>query len=70
MDFVKKFTEGENQPQGQQLPEGEKKQGGGFMDQFNNMAGGGQAGENKEDYLDKGMQRQILCNGVPVRCFM
>ncbi|KAL8798402.1 MAG: hypothetical protein Q9182_006696 [Xanthomendoza sp. 2 TL-2023] len=29
--------------------------GGGFMDKFNSMAGGGKESEKKEDYLDKGV---------------
>ncbi|KAF6742494.1 hypothetical protein DFP72DRAFT_819209 [Ephemerocybe angulata] len=33
----------------------QQQSGGGLMDKFNNMGGGGQAGEQKEDYLDKGV---------------
>lgn len=55
MDFVKNLAggnkEGEQQ-QGQQ--QGEQKSEGGFMSKLNNMAGGGAAGEKKEDGLDKG----------------
>lgn len=67
MDFVKKFTEGNNNGQNQQggqqqegrVGEGEqKKEGGGFLDglgeKFNSAAGGGRESEKNEDALDKG----------------
>jgi hypothetical protein len=65
MDYVKKFTGGENeQGQGQQQErrdgEGqnqEKKEGGflsGIGDKFNSAAGGGKESEKNEDMLDKG----------------
>ena len=58
MDFVKNLTGGnkdgeQGQQQGQQQ-QGEQKSEGGFMSKLNNMAGGGAAGEKKEDGLDKG----------------
>ncbi|KAL8640030.1 MAG: hypothetical protein Q9228_003004 [Teloschistes exilis] len=43
---------GENKPEGQAPEQGSS--GGGFMDKFNSMAGGGKESEKKEDYLDKG----------------
>lgn len=65
MDFIKKFTEGENeegQGQHQERREGEgqnaeKKEGGflsGIGDKFNSAAGGGKESEKNEDMLDKG----------------
>lgn len=69
MDFVNKFTGGNNQQQ-QQTGEqnvqgsasGEQKQGGGFLggigDKLNSAAGGGKESEKNEDYLDKGMLHQ------------
>ncbi|KAG8168354.1 hypothetical protein KVR01_001103 [Diaporthe batatas] len=67
MDFVKNLAggnkEGEQQ-QGQQ--QGEQKSEGGFMSKLNNMAGGGAAGEKKEDGLDKGVdwvQENVLGQG-------
>ena len=67
MDFVKNLTGGgnnnannENQPQ---ATGSEQKSEGGFLggigDKLNSAAGGGEAGEKKEDYLDKGMQSYL-----------
>jgi hypothetical protein len=69
MDFVKNAmgggnnnnNAGENQ---QQSGSGQKSEGGflgGMGDKLNNAAGGGEAGEKKEDYLDKGMQAYLEC---------
>ncbi|KAL9028204.1 MAG: hypothetical protein Q9196_003395 [Gyalolechia fulgens] len=44
---------GENKPEGQAGQQGSS--GGGLMDKFNSMAGGGKDSEKKEDYLDKGI---------------
>ncbi|KAL8680111.1 MAG: hypothetical protein Q9224_006974, partial [Gallowayella concinna] len=44
---------GENKPVEGQTGE-QTSSGGGFMDKFNSMAGGGKESEKKEDYLDKG----------------
>jgi len=59
MDFVNKFTGGENSNEQRPAGEGEQKQGGGgFLggigDKLNSAAGGGKEGEKNEDYLDKG----------------
>lgn len=63
MDFLKNVTgggQGQNTAAGAegQQAQGGQGGGGGFMDKIsgglNNAAGGGQAGEAKEDYLDKG----------------
>ena len=54
MDFVKNFTGGDNNKQGEQKPNEEQKSSGGFMDKLNGMAGGGKQGEKNEDTLDKG----------------
>ncbi|KAL9602399.1 MAG: hypothetical protein Q9219_001822 [cf. Caloplaca sp. 3 TL-2023] len=43
----------ENKPEGQTGEQGSS--GGGLMDKFNSMAGGGKESEKKEDYLDKGI---------------
>ncbi|KAK4146063.1 uncharacterized protein C8A04DRAFT_26225 [Dichotomopilus funicola] len=55
MDFVNKLASkatGEHQQGDQaQKPSG----GDGLMDKFNNLAGGGAKGEQKEDGLDKGI---------------
>ncbi|KAL2209219.1 hypothetical protein CC79DRAFT_666651 [Sarocladium strictum] len=43
-----------------------KEEGGGFMDKFNNMAGGGAQGEKNEDVLDKTIdfvQEKVLGQG-------
>lgn len=57
MDFVNKFTGGDQQNT-EQKPVEEKKEGG-FLgsigDKFNSAAGGGKESEKNEDYLDKGM---------------
>lgn len=45
---------GENKPVEGQTGE-QASSGGGFMDKFNSMAGGGKESEKKEDYLDKGL---------------
>ncbi|KAF2683431.1 hypothetical protein K458DRAFT_304771 [Lentithecium fluviatile CBS 122367] len=64
MDFVNKFTgSAEQKPsEGQQQQgssSGEQKEGGGFLsglgNKVNEAAGGGQASEKNEDYLDKGV---------------
>lgn len=60
MDFVKNLAAGGSTKDGQQpasgTGEGEhsKASSGGFMDKLNSAAGGGAAGEKKEDGLDKG----------------
>jgi len=63
MDFVNKFTggNGEQKPNEQQQgsSSGEQQQGGGgflsgITGKVNEAAGGGQASEKNEDYLDKG----------------
>lgn len=66
MDFLKKFTEGDNnnqgQGQGQQQNQGSssgnQQEGGSFFDKLagkvNTVAGGGRESEKDEDYLDKG----------------
>ncbi|KAI4166520.1 MAG: hypothetical protein LQ343_007985 [Gyalolechia ehrenbergii] len=48
---------GENKPEGQAGQQGSEQgsSGGGLMDKFNSMAGGGKESEKKEDYLDKGI---------------
>ncbi|KAH6635048.1 hypothetical protein B0J18DRAFT_417807 [Chaetomium sp. MPI-SDFR-AT-0129] len=59
MDFVNKLASkatGEHQQGGQQPDQAQKPSGsGGLMDTFNNLAGGGAKGEQKEDGLDKGI---------------
>ncbi|KAL8813145.1 MAG: hypothetical protein Q9223_003642 [Gallowayella weberi] len=45
---------GENKPVEGQTGE-QTSSGGGFMDKFNSMAGGGKESEKNEDYLDKGV---------------
>ncbi|KAK6540922.1 hypothetical protein TWF694_008306 [Orbilia ellipsospora] len=68
-DFAKKAQGGEQKPaEGQQNPP--KQEGGSLFDQaskyMNEAAGGGQKGEKKEDYLDKGIdmfQDKILHQG-------
>jgi len=60
MDFVNKFTGGENSNEQRPAGEGEQKQGGGgFLggigDKINSAAGGGRESEKNEDYLDKGV---------------
>ena len=74
MDFVKNAMGGgnnnnnnnnnENVGQNQQSSGSEQqKSDGGFLggigDKLNSAAGGGEAGEKKEDYLDKGMQSYL-----------
>ena len=69
MDFVNKFTggdqQGQNQNQNQQQGQGQNEQssssssgGGGFLggigDKLNSAAGGGKESEKNEDYIDKG----------------
>ncbi|KAF3909161.1 hypothetical protein ABW21_db0208830 [Orbilia brochopaga] len=71
MDFIKKFTEGENKPAGEQpTTQQQGESGGSFLDKAKNLAneqgGGGQKGEAKEDYLDKGIdmfQEKVLKQG-------
>lgn len=57
MDFVNKFTGGDNNA-AEAKPVEEKKEGG-FLgsigDKFNSAAGGGKESEKNEDYLDKGI---------------
>ncbi|KAL8730019.1 MAG: hypothetical protein Q9166_004343 [cf. Caloplaca sp. 2 TL-2023] len=56
---------GENKPAEGQATE-QSSSGGGFMDKFNSMAGGGKESEKKEDYLDKGIdmiQEKVLGQG-------
>lgn len=55
MDFVKNLAGGQKSGEQQTSQTGEQKSGGGFMDKLNNVAGGGEAGEKKEDGLDKGV---------------
>ncbi|KAG8832454.1 hypothetical protein FRC17_001327 [Serendipita sp. 399] len=58
MDFVNKLTGNnqQNQVQGQPAAgSNNDNQGGGLMDKMNSAMGGGQSGEQKEDYLDKGV---------------
>lgn len=65
MDFVNKFTGGNNQGQGQASSEQSQSTGssqqqgsGGFLggigDKLNSAAGGGRESEKNEDYVDKG----------------
>ncbi|KAL1847262.1 hypothetical protein Daus18300_013997 [Diaporthe australafricana] len=69
MDFVKNLTGGSKdgqQQETQQQQQGEQKSEGGFMSKLNNMAGGGESGEKKEDGLDKGVdwvQENVLGQG-------
>ncbi|KAG8760141.1 hypothetical protein FRC12_009615 [Ceratobasidium sp. 428] len=53
MDFINKLSGQHGQGQGQQAQPQQQQGGGGFMGMMNNMAGGGQSGEAKEDGLDK-----------------
>ncbi|KAI4250217.1 MAG: hypothetical protein L6R40_000390 [Gallowayella cf. fulva] len=56
---------GENKPVEGQTGE-QASSGGGFMDKFNSMAGGGKESEKKEDYLDKGIdlvQEKVMGQG-------
>ncbi|KAG8751137.1 hypothetical protein FRC14_008125 [Serendipita sp. 396] len=54
MDFINKVTGSNQQNQAQGQPAaGNNNQGGGLMGRINETMGGGQAGEDKEDYLDK-----------------
>lgn len=63
MDFVNKFTGGENTNASTAAPQqgsnaGSNSSGGGLLggigDKFNNAAGGGRESEKNEDMLDKG----------------
>jgi hypothetical protein len=62
MDFVNKMAGGSEQKPTEQQQQGstsgEQKEGGGFLgglgNKFNEAAGGGQASEKNEDYVDKG----------------
>jgi hypothetical protein len=67
MDFVNKFTGGDNKNQqsneqstqgssGQQQSSGSGGFLGGIGDKLNSAAGGGKESEKNEDYLDKGME--------------
>lgn len=62
MDFVNKFTGGDNKnPEDKPVQqEGQKEEGiggflGGITNKLNSAAGGGKESEKNEDYLDKGM---------------
>jgi hypothetical protein len=68
MDFVKNAMGGggnnnNNAGENQQASGSGQKSDGGFLggmgDKLNNAAGGGEAGEKKEDYLDKGTQAYL-----------
>ena len=74
MDFVNKFTGGDQQGQGQnqnqQQGQGQNEQssssssgGGGFLggigDKLNSAAGGGKESEKNEDYIDKGRPHSL-----------
>ncbi|KAF2015690.1 hypothetical protein BU24DRAFT_421996 [Aaosphaeria arxii CBS 175.79] len=73
MDFVNKFTGGNNENQNQASssnPE-QKQEGGGFLgglgDKLNSAAGGGRESEKNEDLLDKGVdfvQEKFLGQGA------
>ncbi|KAH8666959.1 hypothetical protein BX600DRAFT_511842 [Xylariales sp. PMI_506] len=71
MDFVKKFTSGDqskgDDSQGQaQSSQPQQSSGGGFMDKINSFAGGGRESEKNEDALDKGVdwvQQHVLNQG-------
>jgi hypothetical protein len=71
MDFVNKFTGGDQKTEQQGSASGEQKQeSGGFLggigNKMNEAAGGGKAGEQNEDYLDKGVdfvQEKFLGQG-------
>lgn len=59
MDFVNKFTGGDQKNEQQSTgSSGQKQESGGFLggigNKMNEAAGGGAAGEKNEDYLDKG----------------
>lgn len=62
MDFVKSLAGGKEGEQ--QKTQGEQKTEGGMMDKLNNMAGGGAAGEKKEDGLDKGLSALLTPVGL------
>ncbi|KAF2158708.1 hypothetical protein M409DRAFT_71500 [Zasmidium cellare ATCC 36951] len=74
MDFVNKFTGGDNSNsnnQQQSSGSGEQKEGGGFLggitNKLNSAAGGGKESEKNEDYLDKGIdyaQEKFLGQGA------
>ncbi|KAF2109123.1 hypothetical protein BDV96DRAFT_503458 [Lophiotrema nucula] len=72
MDFVNKFTGGDNKNEEQKASSSEQKQeGGGFLggigDKLNSAAGGGRESEKNEDYLDKGVdfaQEKFLGQGA------
>ncbi|KAF1971475.1 hypothetical protein BU23DRAFT_556006 [Bimuria novae-zelandiae CBS 107.79] len=75
MDFVNKFTGGEQKNEQQQQQSAgsseQKQEGGGFFsgigNKVNEAAGGGAAGEKNEDYLDKGVdyvQEKFLGQGA------
>ncbi|TEB21134.1 hypothetical protein FA13DRAFT_1643456 [Coprinellus micaceus] len=57
MDFVKNLTgsHGKGNTQTTQTGATQQSSGGGFTDKLNNLGGGGQTGERKEDGLDKGV---------------
>jgi hypothetical protein len=81
MDFVKNAMGGgnnnnnnnENAGQNQQASGSGQKSEGGFLggigDKLNSAAGGGEAGEKKEDYLDKGMQHYLDWQASPSLTF-
>lgn len=75
MDFVNKFTGGEQKNEQQNVGSSEQKQeDGGFLggigNKMNEAAGGGAAGEKNEDMLDKGMWlwRQSISSRRPLTC--
>ncbi|KAF3940898.1 hypothetical protein ABW19_dt0200745 [Dactylella cylindrospora] len=71
MDFLKGLTENKGEEKKPEEKPVEKKEGlGGLLDQagsfINNQAGGGEKGEKREDYLDKGIdlvQEKVLGAG-------
>ncbi|KAJ4300995.1 hypothetical protein N0V90_003084 [Kalmusia sp. IMI 367209] len=70
MDFVNKFTGGDQKNEQQTAGSSEQKQEGGFLsglgNKANEAAGGGAAGEKNEDMLDKGIdyvQEKFLGQG-------
>ncbi|KAF2178568.1 hypothetical protein K469DRAFT_442637, partial [Zopfia rhizophila CBS 207.26] len=59
MDFVNKFTGGDQKKEETKPSSSEQKESGGFLsgigDKFNSAAGGGKESEKNEDLLDKGV---------------
>ncbi|KAK3294560.1 uncharacterized protein B0H64DRAFT_190216 [Chaetomium fimeti] len=67
MDFLNKVANQATGKQGDKPQEQQSSSGGGFMDKLNGLAGGGAAGEKKEDALDKGidwMQEKVFKQGA------